>query len=77
MIFLITLSQHLAILYADFLFLRHHPDRDWMASWVSFRLTKSRMNWDSSNFSLRGDNEDEDVIILYNNNNNNNTGHSK
>ena len=56
---MLTLSQHLAILWADFLFLRHHPERDWMASWVSLRLTRSRRNWDSSNFSLLGVNNDD------------------
>ena len=50
--FFVTLTQHLAILYADFLFLIHQADRDWIASCVSRKCTSSFMNLTSSNDSF-------------------------
>ena len=50
--FLMTFIQHLAILYADLLFLMHHPEKPCMDSWVSFKLTRIFMNFSSSNLSF-------------------------
>ena len=53
--FLIHFNQHLAILYADFLFFKHQADNVCIASWVSRKCINSFINFASSKLSFVAD----------------------